>query len=122
MAGSEGPAYFVRGSDEGYLKVSLFGPFYGSYVVFELDMENYQYAYVSGPNESYLMFLSRTPTVSEEQKAQFVESAGKRGFAAENLIFVNQEGWLWAICAADRQYRRCHKWGNSIVFPQSCRT
>ena len=38
---AEGKAYFVRGSDEGYLKVSFFGPFYGSYIVFELDHENY---------------------------------------------------------------------------------
>ncbi|MGL4714009.1 MAG: lipocalin family protein, partial [Shewanella sp.] len=34
---AEGKAYFVNGDSEGYLKVSFFGPFYGSYVVFELD-------------------------------------------------------------------------------------
>ena len=34
---SEGKAYFVDGDDTGYLKVSFFGPFYGSYVVFELE-------------------------------------------------------------------------------------
>jgi apolipoprotein D and lipocalin family protein len=34
---AEGKAYFVRDSNEGYLKVSFFGPFYGSYVIFELD-------------------------------------------------------------------------------------
>ena len=38
---AEGKAYFVRESDQGYLKVSFFGPFYGSYIVFELDHENY---------------------------------------------------------------------------------
>uniref|UniRef100_UPI00053C87D8 lipocalin family protein n=1 Tax=Vibrio cholerae TaxID=666 RepID=UPI00053C87D8 len=38
---AEGKAYFVDGSTDGYLKVSFFGPFYGSYVVFELDRENY---------------------------------------------------------------------------------
>jgi len=32
-----GKAYFVEASDKGYLKVSFFGPFYGSYVVFGLD-------------------------------------------------------------------------------------
>ena len=46
---AEGKAYFVEGSDQGYLKVSFFGPFYGAYVVFELEEEGYQYAFVSGP-------------------------------------------------------------------------
>jgi lipocalin len=34
---AEGKAYFVKSPDQGYLKVSFFGPFYGSYVVFELE-------------------------------------------------------------------------------------
>jgi apolipoprotein D and lipocalin family protein len=29
---SQGKAFFVNESDEGYLKVSFFGPFYGAYV------------------------------------------------------------------------------------------
>ena len=37
---AEGKAFFVGKSSEGYLKVSFFGPFYGSYVVFELDKDN----------------------------------------------------------------------------------
>lgn len=45
---AEGKAFFVGKASEGYLKVSFFGPFYGSYVVFELDKDNYQYAFVSG--------------------------------------------------------------------------
>ena len=65
---AEGKAYFVRGQDEGYLKVSFFGPFYGSYVVFELDQEDYRYAFVSGAKTSYLWLLSRTPTVSRLSK------------------------------------------------------
>ena len=87
---AEGKAYFVREPDEGYLKVSFFGPFYGSYVVFELDKENYQYAFVSGPNESYLWFLSRTPNVNDELMAKFVEKAKNMGFRTEGLIYVNQ--------------------------------
>lgn len=51
---AEGKAYFMNGADQGYLKVSFFGPFYGSYIVFELDHENYQYSLVSGPDKSYL--------------------------------------------------------------------
>ncbi|MGB5398251.1 MAG: lipocalin family protein, partial [Gammaproteobacteria bacterium] len=58
---AEGKAYFVEGPDQGYLKVSFFGPFYGSYIVFELDHENYQYSLVSGPDTSYLWILARDP-------------------------------------------------------------
>ncbi|GKT08754.1 hypothetical protein DSTSK_20590 [Desulforhabdus sp. TSK] len=80
----------MRDPTQGYLKVSFFGPFYGSYIVFELDKANYQYAFVSEPNESYLWFLSRTPTVSEELLALFVEKAQALGFKTDDLIYVNQ--------------------------------
>lgn len=89
---AEGKAYFVREPDEGYLKVSFFGPFYGAYVVFELDTDNYQYSYVTGPNRSYLWLLSRTPAVSPELLDHFIERARELGFATDELIFVNQEG------------------------------
>jgi apolipoprotein D and lipocalin family protein len=88
---AEGKAFLVRESDQGYLKVSFFGPFYGSYVIFELDKENYQYSFVSGPNESYLWLLSRTPTVSKDLLARFKEKAQRAGFKADDLIYVNQE-------------------------------
>jgi len=48
------------------LKVSFFGPFYGSYVIFDLDKEKYQYAYVSGPNRNYLWLLGRTPEIDQK--------------------------------------------------------
>lgn len=88
---AEGKAYFVRESNEGYLKVSFFGPFYGSYLIFALDTVDYQYAFVSGPSTSYLWFLSRTPTVSDSLKEDFEKQAKELGFAAQNLIWVNQE-------------------------------
>lgn len=88
---AEGKAYFVDKTDEGYLKVSFFGPFYGSYVIFELDKKNYQYAFVSGPNHSYLWFLSRTPTVSPELKTLFIEKSKSLGFKTDQLIFVEQQ-------------------------------
>ncbi len=86
-----GKAYFVNDSTEGYLKVSFFGPFYGSYVVFELDQENYQYAFVSGPDLSYLWLLARTPAVSEAVVADFIEKSAALGFDTRNLILVDQE-------------------------------
>ncbi len=87
---AEGKAYFVRSPDVGYLKVSFFGPFYGAYVVFELDQEGYGYAFVSGPDTSYLWLLARTPTVDEALLERFVAAARARGFDTDALIFVPQ--------------------------------
>jgi len=86
-----GKAYFVDNTDQGYLKVSFFGPFYGSYVVFELEKENYQYAFVSGPDLSYLWLLSRTPKVSEAIIADFIKKSQSLGFDTSKLILVKQD-------------------------------
>ena len=85
-----GKAYFANNESEGYLKVSFFGPFYGSYVVFELDHENYQYAFVSGPNLKYLWLLARKPSVEPEVIEKFVQMSKARGFDTEDLIFTQQ--------------------------------
>ncbi|WP_341662079.1 lipocalin family protein [Vibrio sp.] len=85
---AKGKAFFVNSADEGYLKVSFFGPFYGSYVVFELDKDNYRYAFISGPNHDYLWLLSRTPTVSPEIIEKFKLMSEERGFNTDELIYV----------------------------------
>jgi len=86
-----GKAYFVNSSEEGFLKVSFFGPFYGSYVVFELDREHYQYAFVSGPDLSYLWLLARTPEVSQEIIDDFIEKSRSLGFDTSKIILVKQD-------------------------------
>ena len=88
---AEGKAYFVESPDLGYLKVSFFGPFYGSYVVFELDREDYQYAFISGPDTSFLWLLARTPTVSVEVLRRFIERSQALGFDTDSLVLVDQE-------------------------------
>lgn len=88
---AEGKAYFVNDDAEGYLKVSFFGPFYGSYVIFELDHENYHYAFVSGPNTKYLWLLARTPSVAPEVIEKFVEMTKARGFDTNSLIYVQHD-------------------------------
>lgn len=87
---SEGKAFFVESPDEGYLKVSFFGPFYGSYVVFELDQQDYQYAFVSGPDLSYLWLLSRKPVPEPAVIERFKQQAKRLGFNTEELILVQQ--------------------------------
>ena len=87
---AEGKARFAGAKDIGHLEVSFFWIFYGDYIIFELDPD-YQYAWIWGPNTKYLWFLSRTPTVSDALKAQFVERAKALGFETSELIFVEQE-------------------------------
>ena len=83
---AEGRAVFVAEEDLAHLKVSFFGPFYASYIVFELDPD-YRYAYVSGFNKDYLWLLARDPKVSDEIREDFVERAVALGFSTENLIW-----------------------------------
>ena len=84
---AEGRAVPVGDSDVAHLKVSFFGPFYSSYVVFALD-DDYANAYISGYNRDYLWFLSRTPQVSAAQLEAFKERAAAEGFELGELIVV----------------------------------
>ena len=98
-----GKAYFVDADDKGYLKVSFFGPFYGSYIVFNLeqplgltesltaDPREYQLSYVAGPDTGYLWLLSRTPSVPPEVISAFKSRISKLSFDAEKLILVDQQ-------------------------------
>ena len=84
----EGRAYFVQQPDIGYLKVSFFGPFYGSYVIFELDHERYQYSLVCGPDKSYLWILARGTEIDDDLKKVLIGRAATLGFDTNKLIFV----------------------------------
>ena len=88
---AEGKAYFVKNSDQGYLKVSFFGPFYGSYIVFELDHENYEYSLVCGPDKSYLWILARSPEIKEALENILIAKASALGFDTGKLIFVDHD-------------------------------
>jgi apolipoprotein D and lipocalin family protein len=87
---AEGKAYFVKAADLGYLKVSFFGPFYGSYIVIALDHENYGYSLVSGPTKSYLWLLARAPEINIETQVKLLSQAAALGFATNKLVFVQQ--------------------------------
>jgi apolipoprotein D and lipocalin family protein len=86
---AEGRAYTIKEDQPGHLKVSFFGPFFGSYVVFELDSD-YQHAFVAGNTTGYLWLLARTPTVSDQLREHFLQRAEALGFAVDDLIFVDQ--------------------------------
>jgi apolipoprotein D and lipocalin family protein len=86
-----GKAYFVGPPDQGYLKVSFFGPFYGSYIVFDLDQQNYRYSMISGPDKSYFWLLSRSPTMDPATKARLLAKAQALGFDTSKLIHVQHD-------------------------------
>ncbi len=86
---ADGKAYFVEDETTGYLKVSFFGPFYGAYVVFGLDKEGYQHAFVSGPSRDYLWLLARSPRVNDQVMETFLARARELGFDTSELIYVD---------------------------------
>ncbi|MGP8307826.1 lipocalin family protein [Vibrio sp. YIC-376] len=86
---AEGKAYFVDDMSTGHLKVSFFGPFYSSYIVFDLG-ENYDYAFISGFNHDYLWLLSRKPEVELATLERFKQIAEEKGFNIDELILVEQ--------------------------------
>lgn len=87
---AQGKAYFTGDRTVGHLKVSFFGPFYSSYVIFDLA-DDYGTAYIAGYNHDYLWLLSRTPTISAEQKERFLATARDKGFDVDQLIWVEQQ-------------------------------
>lgn len=84
---AQGRAYFVNRPDQGFLKVSFFGPFYGSYVIMELDRTNYGWALVCGPDRSYLWILARSTRLDEETQKQLIDKAAALGFDTGKLIY-----------------------------------
>lgn len=85
---AEGHAKFVGDDGTAHLKVSFFGPFYGSYIVFELDPD-YRYAFVAGYNTNYLWLLARETNVSEDIRKRFTDRAGDLGFAVDDLVWLH---------------------------------
>ena len=88
---AEGRAYFVNRPDQGFLKVSFFGPFYGSYVIMELDRTNYGWALVCGPDRSYLWLLARSTNLEAETTKRLIAKAAELGFETDRLIFVRHD-------------------------------
>ncbi|MBW9267830.1 MAG: lipocalin family protein [Candidatus Thiodiazotropha sp. (ex. Lucinisca nassula)] len=86
---AQGKAYFVDDNQKGHLQVSFFGPFYSSYVIFELDKDDYQYAFVSGYNRDYLWLLARKPGIDRKIIKRFLDHSRSLGFDTNEIIFVD---------------------------------
>lgn len=89
---AEAKAYFVDRPEIGHLKVSFFGPFYSSYVIFDLEKAGYQYALVSGSDKDYFWILARQPNLDPALLNQLIEKAKALGFATDKLIRVEHSG------------------------------
>jgi apolipoprotein D and lipocalin family protein len=88
---AEGRAYFIDDPHTGRLKVSFFGPFYGSYNIIALDHAGYDYALVCGFDTSYLWILARQPDLDRRIAEELVAIAGARGFDTSQLIYVRHQ-------------------------------
>ncbi len=87
---AEGKAYFQGDSKTALLKVSFFGPFYGTYNVIELDKDGYQYALVCGPDRSYLWILSKSANPDKKIIDRLVKKAASLGFETDKLIYAER--------------------------------
>jgi apolipoprotein D and lipocalin family protein len=85
---AQGRAYFVDDPKRGFLKVSFFGPFYGSYIVMDTDYKSY--TMISGPDHSYFWILSRTPTLPKATLDRLIAKAKEAGFDTTALIYPDQ--------------------------------
>jgi len=81
-----GKARFKSDPETGHLLVSFFGPFYASYVIFELD--DYSQAYIVGNSRKFLWLLSRTPDISDTDKEKFLQKTRELDFDTSELIWV----------------------------------
>ena len=86
---ANGKARFRGEETKAELEVSFFGPFYGAYNVIALD-EDYMYALVAGSSLKYLWILSRTKTIPEEVKRDYLKMAEALGYDFNKLIWVEQ--------------------------------
>lgn len=84
---ADGIAKFRGDENVAALKVSFFGPFYSGYNVISIDNQ-YQYALVAGKSLDYLWILSRTKSIPEAVKNQYIEIAKELGYQTDKLLWI----------------------------------
>lgn len=84
---AEGKAYFVGDSNTGALKVSFFGPFYGSYNVAKLSAD-YNVVLVIGPSIDYAWLLARSKTPAKALCNDYMAFAEHLGITAKQWIWL----------------------------------
>lgn len=87
---ADGVAKFRGETERAALKVSFFGPFFSGYNVIALAGD-YQYALVSGKNLKYLWILSRSKSLPNSVRDDFLQRAREIGYDTEQLIWVTHD-------------------------------
>lgn len=85
-----GKAKFVGSDSVAMLKVSFFGPFYSGYNVIALDAD-YTSALVAGESLDYLWILSRSTTIDDSVKDDYLKIAAGVGYDTERLLWVKHD-------------------------------
>lgn len=85
-----GRAKVVPDTGNARLKVSFFGPFYGSYDIIGLA-KDYSWALVGHPSRDYLWILARHPSLSESRYQQIVNLAVAQGYDASRIQRTKQK-------------------------------
>jgi apolipoprotein D and lipocalin family protein len=83
-----GKAKFVANRQVGHLKLSFWGPFYSSYVIFYLEAD-YSVAMVCGSSKDCCWILSKNQALSAEDLAKYLKIAEEHGFAVERFIYTS---------------------------------
>ena len=86
---ADGKAKFKGDTDQGYLRVSFFGPFYADYKIIALDPD-YQWSIVTSGSYKYLWILSRSPLMDEELKNDLINKVKNFGFDPQQIHWVDQ--------------------------------
>jgi apolipoprotein D and lipocalin family protein len=84
---ANGKARFKGSDTRAELEVSFFGPFYAAYNVVALD-KDYKYALVAGSSLKYLWILSRTKTIPEDVRKNYLNIAIALGYDINNLMWI----------------------------------
>jgi len=88
---SEGKGSLIGDPNIGRLKVSYFGPFYGSFNIIALDEKNYSWAMATGPSTRYLWILSRKKTLEDPIIQDLIRKAIGMGYKLDKMIHVDQK-------------------------------
>ena len=89
IAEARGIAKIVDPQTNAKLKVSFFGPFYGSYWILD-HAEDYAWSIVGEPSGRYLWILARNPRPDNRQIEELTKRASELGYDTSMLVFDNQ--------------------------------
>lgn len=81
-----GRARRVGEGEEGKLKVSFFGPFWGDYWVID-RADDYSWSIVGEPSGRYLWVLTRADSISAEERAAFEARLRELGYDVGALVW-----------------------------------